>query len=358
MYIDLPAKLIANAKGILQHTLRVKREKGEKVFVVHDIPRAAVGQAFVDAAKELDIAVRFHALQERRFEDGGIEALLADVSHDGPWVFVNVFNSGATRSGQAETPFRVQLLGYQTGDTELFPGVPENLIPIGKQSRVMHSPGITEEVLLWDVDYGIMEQRLDRLSEAFKGAVAARIETAIGTSLVLGIGNRPLQRELTIEKLGAFSNWPPGEGYVAPIEDSAEGPAVVDGTIGDFGVPPRPLKMIFEKGRIVDISYLDASASVDEFLDKIRRNVWQEQDPAAAVIGELGVGVADFPQRGTMLIDEKIYKTAHFAVGNNLDFGGVNRSKNHRDFLMWHPTITFIYADGSSRVVMKEGELV
>ncbi|MFA4844570.1 MAG: hypothetical protein WC632_06455 [Candidatus Margulisiibacteriota bacterium] len=356
MSVGTMSRLTASARGILQHTLKI--QKGEQVFVVHDIPRAGVGSAFVAAAGELGNSVRAHNIGERRFENGGIERLLASVSEGGPYVFVNAFTGGVTSEGKPETPFRVQLLGHQIGSKELCPDVPDSLVSIGKQSRVMHSPGITEEALLWDVDYGIMAERMKKISDAFAGAREARITTQLGTSLLLGIGNRPLHCELTIDKPGDFGNWPPGEAYWAPLEDSAEGVAIVDGTIGDFGIPAFPIRFGYSRGRISSIDYLSSSRSADEFLLRLRNAFFKEDDPQAAVIGELGIGVADFPQTGEMLFDEKIKGTAHKAAGGNKKFGGANTSGTHRDCLMWHPTITFINADGSSRMVMMNGELI
>ncbi|MFA6170142.1 MAG: aminopeptidase [Candidatus Margulisiibacteriota bacterium] len=357
MIIGTTAKMTASARGILQHTLKVK--PGERVYVTHDAPRAAVGAAFISAAKDLGHEVRSFDLGERRFEDGGIDNLLASVSEGGPYVFVNTFTSGVTREGKPETPFRIQLLSYQIGRklAEKMKDIPRHLIPIGQQSRVMHSPGITDEALQWDVDYGIMAQRMAVLNEAYQGAKAVKIETQRGTSLMLGIGNRPLHCELTIEKPGTFGNWPPGEAYFAPLEDSANGIAIVDGTIGDFGVPAAPIRFGFRNGVIKNIEYLGQSRT-DLFLTRLLDAIWQKDDPQAAVIGELGIGVADFPQTGEMLFDEKIYGTVHFAAGGNEEFGGVNTSQTHRDHLMWHPTLTLIDADGSSRVVMRDGKIV
>lgn len=356
MTIGATAKMTASARGILQHTLKVK--PGERVHVTHDLPRAAVGAAFIAAAKELGNEVRSYNLGMQRFEDGGIDHLLASVSEGGPYVFINVFTGGVTKEGKPETPFRIRLLSYQTGQ-KLSPkiDVPDYLVQIGKQSRVMHSPGITDEALQWDVDYGIMARRIAALEVAFKGAKEVKIETELGTALSLGIGGRPLHCELTIEEPGKFGNWPPGEAYFAPLEDSANGIAVVDGTIGDFGVPPRPIRFEFHSGVVKKIEYL-SSGQVDDFLMRLREAIWQKSDPQAAGIGELGIGVADFPQTGEMLFDEKIYGTVHFAVGANEEFGGTNTSETHRDHLIWHPTLTLIDADGSSRQVMTGGKIV
>jgi leucyl aminopeptidase (aminopeptidase T) len=352
------ARLIDSAVGILRHTVRV--QQGEKVFVVHDIPRASVGRAFIAAAEKLGNIVSSFNLGKERFEQGGIEQLEQAVSRDGPYVFVNVFTSSTTTDGKPETPYRIRLLGHQLGSRELCPDVPEGLVEVGQRCRVMHSPGITEEALGWEVDYGQMAARMERIKDAFPGTQRVNVTTQLGTNLTLGVGDRPLHAELTIDQPGKFKNWPPGESYFAPLEDSAEGEVVVDGTIGDFGVPPRPVRMLFHQGGITSIDYSNhqgLSARDKEFLTRLTDSIITKDDPQAAVIGELGIGIADFPQTGEMLTDEKIYGTTHFAVGGNTSFGGKNTAKTHRDHLMWQPTIEFVKRDGSSLFLMRDGEL-
>ncbi|MFX0036002.1 MAG: hypothetical protein ACFE9I_10230 [Candidatus Hermodarchaeota archaeon] len=51
--------------------------------------------------------------------------------------------------------------------------------------------------------------------------------------------------------------------------------------------------------------------------------------------------------------------TAHIAFGNNTDTdmdGGQNKSKIHRDFLFYKPTIKITYKDESTKILMKNGE--
>ncbi|MCW8995716.1 MAG: hypothetical protein OQK77_07865, partial [Psychromonas sp.] len=63
---------------------------------------------------------------------------------------------------------------------------------------------------------------------------------------------------------------------------------------------------------------------------------------------------------GNMLEDEKTLGTAHLAFGNNEDFpgGGKNKSKIHRDYLFYRPTIKVLYINGTSRLIMNKGEKV
>ncbi|MBM4388261.1 MAG: aminopeptidase, partial [Deltaproteobacteria bacterium] len=80
-------------------------------------------------------------------------------------------------------------------------------------------------------------------------------------------------------------------------------------------------------------------------------------DSEASVIGELGIGLNPGARLvGNLLEDEKAFKTAHIAFGNNEDMpGGRNRSKTHRDFLFREPTFVVKYKDGSEKVLIENG---
>jgi leucyl aminopeptidase (aminopeptidase T) len=76
------------------------------------------------------------------------------------------------------------------------------------------------------------------------------------------------------------------------------------------------------------------------------------------VIGELGIGVNPGAAiTGNMLEDEKALGTAHIAFGNNEDFpgGGMNKSKIHRDYLFYRPTIEVTYLNETKKIIMKKG---
>ena len=83
-------------------------------------------------------------------------------------------------------------------------------------------------------------------------------------------------------------------------------------------------------------------------------------DEEARVIGELGIGLNPGAKlSGNLLEDEKALQTAHIAFGNNENMtGGQNRSKTHRDFLFNKPTMKVIFKDGSSKILLKEGEIL
>ena len=50
------------------------------------------------------------------------------------------------------------------------------------------------------------------------------------------------------ERPGAFGNLPCGEGFIAPVEGTCEGPLVVDGSIAAVGIPDEPVTLTVAAG--------------------------------------------------------------------------------------------------------------
>ena len=56
--------------------------------------------------------------------------------------------------------------------------------------------------------------------------------------------------------------------------------------------------------------------------------------------------------------DEKAVGTVHVAFGNNIEMGGKNGSRTHRDFHILRPTLTIEFEDGKTRDLIQDGRLV
>jgi len=225
----------------------------------------------------------------------------------------------------------------------------------GRNRRLGHMPGITEDMMLRsvDVDYTKMKLVANSLVNAFQNADKIHITTEEGTNLILGVKDRPFTGDVGVQQ-SLECNLPCGEIYCAPLETEADGIVVFNASIGDIGLLKAPLKVYLEKGRIIKFE------SEDKELVK-RISELQGFDEDAKVIGELGIGIN--PRAvitGNMLEDEKSLGTAHIAFGNNEDFpgGGKNKSKIHRDYLFYRPTIEVLYVNGTNRLLIKKGDLV
>jgi aminopeptidase len=122
-------------------------------------------------------------------------------------------------------------------------------------------------------------------------------------------------------------NFPDGEIFTSPVEDSVNGwirfkyPAIY------HGQEVTDIELWFENGRVVR----ETAAKNQELLTSLL-----DTDAGARVLGEWGIGTNYGIQRFSknMLFDEKIGGTIHFAVGAGFpECGGRNESGLHWDML-------------------------
>ncbi len=122
-------------------------------------------------------------------------------------------------------------------------------------------------------------------------------------------------------------NFPSGEVFTGPIEDSAEGhvrftyPAIYNGR------EVEDVRLTFEAGKVVDAT---ASRGQELLLAML------ETDPGARFLGEVAFGLNSGIRRFTrnILFDEKIGGTMHMALGRSYpDSGGKNDSAIHWDLI-------------------------
>jgi aminopeptidase len=323
-------RMTAAARDAMIHVLDLV--PGDQVLVVTDETMREIGRAFAQAAGDHGCGVRIYALpaDRRPLTDPPAEMIemLAGIT-----VVINVFQA----MGE-ETPFRMKWIFA---------------IEATKRIRLGHAPGLTEAMMTegpMSVDYAAMARQARALIEGFRDAVSVRITAPGGTDVTLVIEDRAFLSDVksTVE---AGSNLPCGEIYCAPVETAADGVLVIDGSIGDVGRVTEPLRITLVAGRIVKLECADAKllARIEELTGL---------DKEARVIGELGIGLNPGAKlTGNLLEDEKAFRTAHIAFGNNAEFpGGRNRSQTHRDFLFYRPTFEVVRQDGSSRILIRDGE--
>jgi leucyl aminopeptidase (aminopeptidase T) len=214
--------------------------------------------------------------------------------------------------------------------------------------RIATMPNITEDMLgrTMAADYTAIARRSRALAEALTDGDEVLVSTALGTELRLSVAGRAgIADDGNLTTAGAFGNLPAGEGFVAPVEGSASGRIVFDGTIWPIGRLTDPLAVDISDGYISDMT----GPSADEFRSLLERHGRQ-----AFAVGELGIGTNDRAcLTGNVLEDEKILGTAHVAFGDNHTFGGAIRVSSHQDGIMLDASVAI---DG--REVLAQGELV
>ncbi len=122
-------------------------------------------------------------------------------------------------------------------------------------------------------------------------------------------------------------NFPSGEVFTGPVEDSAEGEVRFSFPVVTQGRQISDIRLKFEAGKVVDASAARNEAFLIENLDS---------DEGARRLGEIAVGTNFGISRftGQILLDEKIGGTAHMALGAGYpETGSTNTSAIHWDMI-------------------------
>jgi len=218
-------------------------------------------------------------------------------------------------------------------------------------SRVASMPGITEDIMkrCIDVPYENMKSTTAEIIKKLSTADKIEITTEAGTNLTLsvkgmewhgndsGIYNNP----------GQWGNLPSGEAFVAPVEGTTNGTAVIDASMAGVGKTEHPITIIIKDGFAVDIKGGKEAKDFKQMLDNVKSK-------KAFNVAELGIGTN--PKAivtGVVLEDEKVLGTCHIAFGNNALFGGTTDVPIHVDGIIKKPTIK-----ADDKLIMENGVIV
>lgn len=301
---------------------------GEKVLIVTDKVSLDAAVLLSDAAKMAGGDVSMYVIKECERPLKSVPDDLEDMIK-GVTVGMTPFKGIA-----AEGSFRFRLLS----------------ILKAQGARVAHMPGITLDILqskdVGSADISLVDKYADRVLSALSGAQNVRITAANGTDLSFCIDGRRVMSEGGVIPKGEFFNFPSGEVFVAPIENSANGIFICDVSCGSLGNVDAPVRLEFLRGKVVEIS---GDGKVAEML----KTDVSLASGGKSIIAEFGIGVNPFfKQIGNVLVDEKVLGTCHVAIGDNTGFGGINKSSIHVDFIVDKPTISV-----DRNRIMTEGKL-
>lgn len=218
-----------------------------------------------------------------------------------------------------------------------------------KGARIATLPNIMKDTLkrAIDVDYAKMHGFIGRIANVLDNGKNVKITSKKGSNLTFSIkGRKSHGREGGIfTKKGDYGNLPDGECFIAPIEGSANGVCVIDGSIGSIGKVDKQINISFKDGYAVDIKGGKAAKELEKLLNNAGKK--------ARNLAEFGIGANEGAKIvGNMLEDEKVIGTCHIALGNNVGFGGKTNVPLHIDGLIKKPTI---FVDGKK--IMENGKL-
>ncbi|OGI02540.1 MAG: peptidase M29 [Candidatus Melainabacteria bacterium GWF2_32_7] len=145
-------------------------------------------------------------------------------------------------------------------------------------------------------------------------------------------------------------NFPDGEVFTSPVENSAQGEIYFDFPAIYRGNEAQGIHLKFENGKVVQAT---AEKGEEFFLNMIN------QDEGARYLGELAFGTNDMIQEitGNILFDEKIGGSIHLALGTSYpETGGKNQSGLHWDIIKNMKNNGKIYAD--DKLIYENGKFL
>ena len=213
-------------------------------------------------------------------------------------------------------------------------------------TRVATMPGITEDMFTHGAitaEYAKVKELTEHVTSLLTKASTVRIEKE-GYSLSFSIEEREGVPSTGLYlNPGESGNLPSGEAYIAPMEGTAQGQIVIDGSIAGIGALDSPLLLNISEGRLVAAEG-DTGAELLLMLG----------DGDGRMLGEFGIGTNDKARiTGIVLEDEKVYGTIHVAFGSNNTFGGTVAAGVHIDAVVQKPDV---YLDDV--LIMRAGELL
>jgi leucyl aminopeptidase (aminopeptidase T) len=311
-------KLFKAAQVAMSNCMALK--KGESVLVITDEPERKVGYALWGAARELTS-----------------EAMLLEI---------------LPRSSNGEEPPEMVAKFMKDFDVLMIPTSKSMSHTKARRDaceagvRCATLPGILEDTMerTLNADYNEIAKRSLKLAEIVNGSRTAKVTTPAGTDITMSIEGRECHADTgLVHQPGDFSNLPAGEAYIAPLEGTANGVIVVDGSM--VGKVKKPIKIVVKDGFATQIT----GGSSAEELVKILEPFGQP----GRNVAELGIGTNHKAKIvGSVLEDEKVMGTVHMALGDNQSMGGKVSVPSHLDGILLKPSL---WIDDNK--IMEDGQL-
>ncbi|MFZ2865334.1 MAG: aminopeptidase [Ignavibacteriaceae bacterium] len=219
-----------------------------------------------------------------------------------------------------------------------------------KGVRIATFPGITKDVMIrgLNADYKKISALTIKLQKILETGKEIRVTAPAGTDISFSIaGRKAYASKGLFHAKGESGNLPTGEAFLAPVEGTANGVFVVDGSMAGLGlIKNANIKIEVENGFAAKISGGVIAKKLKAMLDSVGKN--------ARNIAEFGIGTNDSAKlSGVLLEDEKVMGTIHIALGNNVSMGGSVNVPIHLDGVIKKPTVWM-----DNKLLMKDGKLL
>ncbi len=197
-------------------------------------------------------------------------------------------------------------------------------------------------------DFDEVAAVINRVSEHFQGKTF-HLTAPGGTDMTCSVdGRSPVFDYGTSRTPGSASFPPNAEVALGPVEETANGILVFDGSIPHplINIVDQPVTCKVKDGYITEITGGKDAETLKKILEEYN-------DPSVYNVAELGLGLNKHNKLiGRMAPDEGSFGNIHIGIGKNLNFGGHVDSPLHLDMLIKDVTI-----DIDGRKIMVNGEL-
>ena len=305
------------AKVTIETCLNVK--KGESVLVLTDDSKEAIAQSLYEAAYNVGAEVILAKIPDSE-EDGQEPPMsIARLMKDSDVIVIT------TEKTMSHTMARRR--ATRAG------------------SRVATMPGITVQMMDeggMTADFKEIRRSIFRVARRLRRAKNIRVITESGTDISMSIQGRSWITEDSgiCHRKGDFTNLPAGELFISPVEETAEGTIMVDGSFIDTLL--NPIKVNVKDG------YATRITGAHDVVKELNKGGKEGRN-----IAKFGMGLNPNAKIiGRFLEDSKVLGTVNIGFGDNSMFGGTVKSSVHLISVIKNPTVTV-----DNVLIMKEGEL-
>ena len=202
--------------------------------------------------------------------------------------------------------------------------------------RIATLPGITNDSFLrtMKTDWRKLGVYTRKIAGKLNSAQKITISTDAGTLLTFETGGHVASvDDGRIMSKGTFGNLPAGEACLIPLEGTAEGVLVIDGSFSLVeGMIKEPLILTFKEGKVIKAEGNRCAAELEKIFVKYRHS--------SRTLAEFGIGTHDTAVLcGNILEDKKVRGTAHFVIGDTLSNESTDKSSIRLDAVLLQPSV-------------------
>jgi len=300
----------------------------ESVLIITDDENKKIGEALFEAAREITPRVLLSVMPSTTQHGEEPQKMVRELMKT-----ANVIFAPTTHS---LTHTRARKLASKAG------------------ARIATMPGITNEMMSsggMTADFSEIQKSIRKINTLIRNKKMVHVTTEAGTDLTFSIERRKWVLEDTgiCKKKGSFTNLPAGVIFIAPMEETAEGKLVVDGSFMD--ILDDPVKVTIENGSATKFSGKGHKV-IESLMEEASKKM---KDPKIAYnVAKFGIGMNPKSRIiGNILEDEKTLGAIHIGFGGNFTLGGKIQAGVHSEAIVRDPTVEM-----DETMIVKKGKLL